>query len=79
MSDDRDYDAEVDALLRAGADGSGFAAPVVATKILLQLEEKDPDLLDGWLHRHAGMFLTERLGGLVRSDRGIARRRSRTA
>jgi hypothetical protein len=74
---DRDYLAEMDALIISATEGSDFVAGVVAAKLHAQLQEADPDLLDGWLHTVAVQTLRQHVGLISRQRRMHGRRHAR--
>ena len=76
MSDDRDYLAEMGQRIKAATKGSGWVAGIVAAKLHAQLQEKDPDLLDGWLHAMAIQTLRQEISLRARVERTTARRRA---
>jgi hypothetical protein len=73
---DRDYLAEMGGRIEAATKGSGWVAAIVAAKLHAQLLEKDPDLLDGWLHAMAVQALRQEIGLRARVERTTARRRA---
>lgn len=74
MSKDRDYAAEMRALLDEEATKTGDPAPVIAERIVKRLREKDPELLRGWLDANAQGFIREAINHADRSTRGRLRK-----
>jgi hypothetical protein len=50
---DRDYVAEMRAVIDAETSGGPYSSPVVAAHIVEKLQATDADLLNGWLHAQA--------------------------
>lgn len=77
----RDYAAEMAGRLRAVAAGPGeWVAAVEAEKLAAELAERDPDLLDGWLHDIASdvirIHLVRMANGTRSASRAGAKRRA---
>lgn len=76
---ERDFDADMRAVFRAAVPiGITYSAPILAEKIVVRLRKEDPELLAGWLDRHAAPILAERLGRLQRAERGVRLHRAPT-
>jgi hypothetical protein len=73
MSEDRDYVAEMDALIEGATQGSDWVPAIVAAKILASA---DADLVSGWLHSMAADLLTSVITKRERSTRSVARARA---
>lgn len=73
----RDYQAEIEGLIKEATQGSGWAAPIVAKQLFEQLEAEDPELLQGWLQEMALPLLTKAVGDYVRAQRAEARRNTK--
>lgn len=54
---ERNYAAEMRAIIDAETAGTSYSSPVVAEHIVTKLRATDPDLLDGWLHSQAEFFI----------------------
>ena len=76
MNEDRDYIAEMDAVIAEVTEGGGWVPAVVAAKLHARLLENDPDLLDGWLHVMAIQMLRRMIGLRQSHERTVARRRA---
>lgn len=57
MTADRDYAAEMRAVIDAETGNSPYSSPVVAAHIVEKLRATDPDLLTGWLDAQAANFI----------------------
>lgn len=65
----RDYCGEVAGIIeKATADGD-YSAPVLASEIVSDLRDRDPELLAGWLDAQADQFMREAIGAFDRSRR----------
>lgn len=73
---DRDYPAEMTALIEEATTGSDWVPALVAEKLIDRLKADDPDLLNGWLHTLAPQLLTDAISTRERSARTTARRRA---
>lgn len=71
---ERDYIVAMDARIAAATEGSGWVPAIVAAKLHAQLQEADPDLLDGWLHAMAVQVLRRVIGLRQHQERAAARR-----
>lgn len=70
---DRDYLAEMRAVIDAETAGGPYASPVIAEQIVVKLRATDPDLLDGWLHAQAASFIRHAINLRDCSTRSHAR------
>ena len=66
---DRDYSADMLAVLADALPNGDVVLPVVAAELAGKLRANDPDLLAGWLDLHAEHVLTDVLGMRLRSGR----------
>jgi hypothetical protein len=73
---DRDYVGEMQAHIERVTQGSGWVPAVVAAKLAAELEERDPDLLEGWLRAMAAPLLTSQITLRERARRTVARHRA---
>lgn len=56
-TEERDYAAEMRAVIDAETAGGPYASPVIAEHVVRKLRVTDPDLLDGWLQAQAVNFV----------------------
>jgi hypothetical protein len=70
---DRDYAAEMRAVIDAETAGGPYVSPQVAEHIVNKLRVTDPDLLDGWLHAQAVNFIRHAINLRDCSTRSHAR------
>lgn len=73
----RDYLADMDAAIDAAlpdVSQSDYTAPIVAAELVDRLRAEDPDLLSGWLHLKAHVFLGDVVARKSNSKRQAARR-----
>ena len=70
---ERDFQAEMNALIVAATEGKTYAVPDVARELYERLLATDPILLNGWLHQNALSALSNAIGDHVRSMRAAAR------
>lgn len=70
----RDYAAEVRALVDAETAEGPYVPRVVADHLVTKLRATDPDLLDGWLHLNASHLFWDLIDRRDRSRRSHARR-----
>lgn len=70
---ERDYVAEMRAVIDAETASGAYVSPVVAEHIVRKLRATDPDLLEGWLHAGAVGFVREAINSRDRSSRTHAR------
>lgn len=73
---DRDYIAEMNERIESATEGSGWVAAIVAQKLHAELQETDPDLLEGWLHAVAADTLRLAISTRSRNQRSAARQRA---
>jgi hypothetical protein len=70
---ERDYAAEMRALINAETATGPYASTVVAAHIVRKLRATDPDLLHGWLDAQATDFVRQAINERDRSTRTYAR------
>lgn len=74
MNDDRDFSAEMSALIEAELDKPGaVVASQVAVEIVGKLAANDNELLTGWLDEHAEALIADYIGNRLRSRRAHSR------
>lgn len=73
QDEDRDYAAEMHALVDAELEGPQVAVPLLAKEIVEKLRANDPDLLAGWLDAIASTVLGDYIGRRLSSRRQVAR------
>lgn len=66
---DRDYAAEMRAVIDGELQAPEIAVPLVARDVVEKLRANDPELLAGWLDAQADVILTEHIGSRLRSVR----------
>jgi hypothetical protein len=72
----RDYVAEMDAIIAMAVPAGDWVATVVSYDIVTELSRKDPDLLAGWLRAYAVTILARRISEQARSARSLQRARA---
>ena len=75
----RDYAAEMRALIDAETAGAPYLAAATAMHIVEKLRAADPQLLAGWLDAQAAQFVQQAIAGRDRSARAHARTASARA
>jgi hypothetical protein len=70
---DRDYVAEMAAAIEAAMPDGDYVAPIVAAELVERLRAEDPELLSGWLHLRAAVFLADSIARRSNSLRSAAR------
>lgn len=75
----RDYVGEMRKIVDRETASGPYVPRVVAAKIVAQLREQDPELLDGWLHQQAEQFVYEMIAKRDRSLRAYIKRRANSA
>lgn len=73
IGSDRDFQAEMNALIVTITEGKTYAVPDLARELYGRLLAEDPVLLNGWLHQNALAVLSKAIGDHVRSMRAAAR------
>lgn len=76
---DRNYVAEMRAVIDAETASGDYSSPLVAEHIVKKLRVTDPDLLDGWLHAQAVQFVRHMINLRDCSRRTHARTAGRRA
>lgn len=69
----RDYLADMNAAIEEAIPDGDYTAPIVAAELVDRLRAEDPDLLSGWLHLRAGVFLADAVARKSNSKRQAAR------
>lgn len=70
---DRDYAAEMRAVIDAETSHGPYVSRIVAREIVEKLEANDAELLDGWLREHAEQLIWGAINDRDRSSRASAR------
>lgn len=70
---ERDFAAEMRAVIDTATEGTPYVARVVAGEIVEKLRANDPDLLAGWLDAHAESLLWQAINDRDRSARAHAK------
>jgi len=74
---ERNYAAEMRAVIDAETAGGSYETPVAAQNIVRRLRVTDPDLLSGWLDSQAEHFVWQAINDRDRSTRSRARQQAR--
>lgn len=74
---ERNYVAEMRALIDVETAGESYETPVAAQSIVRKLRVTDPDLLSGWLDSQADHFVWQAINDRDRSTRSRARKQAR--
>lgn len=75
--EERNYVAEMRAVIDAETAGGPYESPVAAQRIVAKLRATDPDLLNGWLDSQAEHFVWQAINDRDRSVRSRVRTQAR--
>lgn len=70
---DRDYVADMAAAIESAIPEGDYVAPIVAAELVERLRVADPELLSGWLHLRASVFVADVIARRSNSKRSAAR------
>jgi hypothetical protein len=79
LETERDFRAEMRAVIDAETAAGNYVSGLVAEHIVAKLTETDPDLLDGWLHANAAFLVRHFINLRDCSTRTSARTQARRA